>query len=102
MGLGQQQIDESGGGPGTRAFDELQVFGAKNHDAQDAKVIGEFADGLLVEAEFAFGCGPINFDLVRRFLAHPLCRRQNNLSGHAGPCARRRRLTRKERRVAMR
>ena len=63
MRLCEQQIDEPPAHPGG-AFDELQVFRAKNHRAQHAQVIGQFAHRAAVEAQLSLGGRPIHFDFV--------------------------------------
>ena len=47
------------------AFDELQIFSAKNYGAQRAEIIGKAAHGLVVERKFPLSRGPIHFDFVR-------------------------------------
>jgi hypothetical protein len=59
VGLGQKQVEKPAsawGGP----FDELQVLGAEYHCAEDAPEIAQASHGLLVEGQAAFGCGPID------------------------------------------
>ena len=63
MRLRQQQVEKPPPPPG-RAFDQLQIFRAKDHDPQHAEVIGQFADGSCVEAQFPLRRGPIHFDFV--------------------------------------
>jgi hypothetical protein len=60
MRLREEQVEESAARTG-RAFDELQIFGAKNHGAERAEIISQFADGPAIETEAAFGGGPIHF-----------------------------------------
>ena len=47
-----------------RAFDELQIFRAKNHRAQRAEIIRQFFHRLAVQREFPFARGPIHFDFM--------------------------------------
>jgi hypothetical protein len=63
MRLRQEQVHEAAAEPGG-AFDQLQIFTAKNDGAQSSEIIAEFANGLAIEGQFAFPRGPINFDFV--------------------------------------
>ena len=44
-----------------RAFDELQIFRAKNHRAQRAKIIRQLFHRLAVQRQFAFARRPDTF-----------------------------------------
>jgi hypothetical protein len=63
MCLRQQQVNKAASRAGG-SFDQLKVFGAEDDNANGAEVIGQFADRLVVQAEFALGIGPIHFDFV--------------------------------------
>ena len=69
MRLRKEQIDEAPA-RARGAFDELQIFRAKNHGAQHTEVVAEFADRLRVEAQLPLGGGPIHFDLVLALRDH--------------------------------
>src|SRR6185295_10255674 len=47
-----------------RAFDELQIFRAKNHRAQRAEVVTEFFNRPAIEGKIPFSRGPIHFDFT--------------------------------------
>ena len=61
--LREQQIHKPPPRAG-RAFDELQIFRAKNHRAQRAEIIRQFFHRLAVQREFPFAQRPIHFDFV--------------------------------------
>ena len=58
QGLGEEEIKEAPAAAAC-AFDELEVLGAKGDGAEGAEVIGEFADGLIVEGEAALIFAPV-------------------------------------------
>ena len=64
QGLGEEEIEEAPPAA-SGAFDELEILGGKGDSAEGAEVIGELADGLLVERKAAFVFAPIKFDGVR-------------------------------------
>src|SRR5258706_343211 len=61
--LREQQVEKPPPRAG-RAFDQLQVLGAKDHRAQHAEIIGQLAHGPAIEVEAAFSAGPIHLRLV--------------------------------------
>ena len=61
--LCEQQIQKSSARP-RRAFDELQVFRAKNDRPQRAKIIREFFHRLAVERKISFARRPEHFYLT--------------------------------------
>ena len=63
MGLGKQKIQKTAAG-GAGAFDQLQIFRAKDDRAQDAEIIGQLAHGPSIKAQTAFLAGPIHFRFV--------------------------------------
>jgi hypothetical protein len=63
MGLREQQVHEPPPDP-PGALDEEQIFGAEDHGAERAQVIGELANRLGVEAEAALARRPVHFDVV--------------------------------------
>ena len=62
-GLGEEKIKEAPSAA-SGAFDELEILGGKGDGAECAEVIGELADGLIVEGEAAFVFAPVKFDGV--------------------------------------
>ena len=67
--LSQQQVEKPAAHPGG-AFDQLQVFCAKNHRAQHAEVIGQFANRAAIQTQLPLGGRPIHLDLVFALADH--------------------------------
>ena len=69
MRLGQEQIHETPPQAG-RAFDQLQIFRAKNHRPQRAQIIAQLPHRLAVQRQFAFRRRPIHLDLMAGLRHH--------------------------------
>ena len=63
LGLGEEEVEKAAAGAGG-AFDELEVFGAKDDGAQGAEIFHEAFYGLAVEGEVPFAAGPVHFDFA--------------------------------------
>src|SRR5258705_11008080 len=70
MRLREQQIQETPPAA-SGAFDQLQIFGAKDHHSQDAQVIAQLAHRLAIETQAALLSRPIHFDFVLTLTDHP-------------------------------
>ena len=57
----EEQIEEASSHP-RRAFDEQQIFRAKNHRAQRAEILRKFFHRPSVERQIPFARRPVDFD----------------------------------------
>ena len=63
--LREQQVEKTAARLG-RPVDQQRIFGAEDHGAQCAEVIGDAADRLFVDGEFALGRRPVMADFALR------------------------------------
>jgi len=62
-GLGEEEVEVAAAAAGG-AFDELEVFGAKDDGAEGTKVVGEFADGAGIQRKVFLARGPVELDFT--------------------------------------